>query len=397
MKINNEANNQESNISEVTQIQPNTPQQSVENIPSQPPESTLPQKTGKKWLLPGLIGLAVVASGVASYLAYQNFQLKKEQPSLGQTTQSPTSDIPSPTTNPTSDWETYSNTSAGFSIKHPMGWRKAETANWVGFGPQEIGEDVLWGVSFYNKSEKTVAQIKDDIGKQFSDRKQTEEAITLEGLNATKVITTTNQFADWYSVTIIINNGNVLYTVSNGAQTDMVLNEMLTKKTGEDYNISFEDFYTSFTRLITDLTLRWETYENEKYKYEITYPKGLLSDRLYGAPSNADPRSEIPTNQSDNVCFRVEGPGTDTCIQVLSQSLNSKLGELKTSLPLEQKVSNKSISGIEWTLFIGTPDTLTHRTSYSIFMTEKNDLLYAIAFVVKETSDEMMSSFKFSE
>jgi hypothetical protein len=102
------------------------------------------------------------------------------------------------------------------------------------------------GVSFYNKSEKTISQIKDEVGKQFSDRKQTDETIVFNGLTATKVVTTTNQYPDWYSVTIIIDNGNMLYAIGNGAQTDKALNDMLLKRTGKNYNISFEDFYTSF-------------------------------------------------------------------------------------------------------------------------------------------------------
>jgi hypothetical protein len=61
------------------------------------------------------------------------------------------------------------------------------------------------------------------------------------------VVTTTNQFADWYSVVIIIDNGDMLYSIGNGAQTDTALNEMLTKRTGQDYDITFEDYYTSFS------------------------------------------------------------------------------------------------------------------------------------------------------
>ena len=101
-------------------------------------------------------------------------------------------------------------------------------------------------MQFYNKSEKTTTQIKGEDGKQFPDRKQTEETIAFGRLTATKVITTTNQFADWYSVTIIIDSGNMLYAIGNGAQTDKALNEMIAKRTGKNSNISFEDFYSSF-------------------------------------------------------------------------------------------------------------------------------------------------------
>lgn len=144
------------------------------------------------------------------------------------------------------NWETYTNSSASFSIRYPSGWRKVESTNQTGFGPQEIGEDVVWGISFYNKSDKTITQIKDELGKKFPDRTQTEEIISINGLPATKVITTTKQSENWYSVLIIIDSGNMLYAISNGSQNDKALNEMITKRTGKSSNSSFEDLYMSF-------------------------------------------------------------------------------------------------------------------------------------------------------
>lgn len=89
MKQNNEVGNPETNVPETTQAQTGVPQQSVDGTPEQPSlEPTPPQKTGKKWVLPGLIGL-VIALGIAGYFAYQNIQLKKEQPRLAQPTQTP--------------------------------------------------------------------------------------------------------------------------------------------------------------------------------------------------------------------------------------------------------------------------------------------------------------------
>lgn len=253
MEKSSETGNPETNTHESTQTQVDIPQQPATEL-------AMSQKTSNKWLVPVLVGLVAVSLGVASYFAYQNHQLRQQNTqtqsspisvsSEPMTTIVPTSVVSSTTPGiSTSNWETYLNTSAGFSIKHPAGWRKIETENWVGFGPQEIGEDVTWGVSYYNKSTKTVAQIKDEVGKQFADRKQTEETINFEGITATKVITTTNQYADWYSVTIIVDSGNMFYVIGNGAQTDTALNKMLTKRTGKDYNVTFEDYYTSFKLL----------------------------------------------------------------------------------------------------------------------------------------------------
>lgn len=254
MEENNEINRPETNTHETSQTQVDISQQPTT-------ETTLPQKTNNKWRAV-LTGLVVISLGIAIYFAYQNYQLRQQStqmepcptsiPSETATTTVPKSIVlstPPGAEISTSDWETYSNASAGFSIKHPAGWGKgggADNWNWVGFGPQEIREDVLWAVSFYNKSEKTMAQIKDESGEQFDDRKQTEEAINLEGLTATKVVTTTNQYTNWYLVTIIIESDDMLYAINNGAQTDTALNEMLIKRTGKDYEITFEDYYTSF-------------------------------------------------------------------------------------------------------------------------------------------------------
>lgn len=215
--------------------------------PTQPSESK--SSSPVKYILLGVLGIALLAASASAgywYGTQQVQQLAKPTPAVSQPTTKPTS-TPTPIfEDETANWETYTNTLAKFIIKNPAGWRKIETENWVGFGPQEVGEDVLWGVSFYNKSEKTVSEIKNDIGKQFSDRKQSEETVTFNGLSAIKVVTTTNQYADWYSVSMIIDSGNMLYAIGNGAQADTVLNEMLLKRTGKEYNINFEDFYSSF-------------------------------------------------------------------------------------------------------------------------------------------------------
>lgn len=227
----------------------------MEEAPTATPASEEPNEIAEKpprnWLKTlgfTLLGL-VLASGIfaAGYFTALKTQPTKVAPFPTPTPQpiSQVTPIPIPTPDPTANWETYTNTAAGFSIKHPTGWRKSEASNWVGFGPQEIGEDVLLGVSFYDKSEKTTSQIKDDIGKQFPGRKQSEETITINNLTATKIVTTTNEIADWYSVILIIDSGNSLFAISNGAQTDSALNEMLLRRTGKKYDISFEQFYST--------------------------------------------------------------------------------------------------------------------------------------------------------
>jgi hypothetical protein len=221
-----------------------------------------PNSSGRSRLNPLLLFMivTVILIGTVGYFAYQKFQFKEQNVQIHPTpafispeptvTTAPSPivlTIPSVTLAP--GWKTYTNQSANFTITHPAGWNVSEYANYVGFGPHEISEDAVWGVSFYNKSERSLVQIKDDIGKQISDRQQTEEPVVVGGLRATKIMTTSPQFPDFYSVTIIIDNGNMLYAIYNGSQTDTALHTMLQKRTGRVYAISFEDFYTSF-RLI---------------------------------------------------------------------------------------------------------------------------------------------------
>ena len=82
-------------------------------------ETTLPQKTGKKWLISVLIGIVVLSLGTASFFAYQIFQLKKEQPDLDQIIPMHTTSVSTTTPDPTSKWETYSGNE--YSFKYPQG------------------------------------------------------------------------------------------------------------------------------------------------------------------------------------------------------------------------------------------------------------------------------------
>lgn len=285
MEKNTEINSPETNIAGETTTQNSMPEQSVNATSLNKPVVT------NMWLIPILIGTVLLSLSLAGFFAYQNYQLK-QQVVLPNPTPTPT--LPSITTTPTIavsmtsatlGWEIYSNVLSGFTIKYPTGWRTVESKNNVGFGPQEIGEDVVWVIQFYNKSEKTITQLVDEIGKQFPDRKQTEEIISLDGLYATKVTTTTNKFANWYSVSIIIDSGNMLYAISNGAQTDKALNEMIANKTGKSSNISFDNFYASFKQINTStpaiktttkklnysVPTEWTTVTDSSNSFQLSY------------------------------------------------------------------------------------------------------------------------------
>jgi len=123
MEKSNEVSNPETIVPGATQPQTNVPQQYANETPEQQfTEPSFPQNTNKKWLLPSLIALIIVAFSIAGYFAYQNFQLKKEQPNIGQTSPTPTADTPSPTTDKTASWKTLTSGQFGFTLKYPNDW-----------------------------------------------------------------------------------------------------------------------------------------------------------------------------------------------------------------------------------------------------------------------------------
>jgi hypothetical protein len=69
-----------------------------------------------------------------------------------------------------SSWQTYTNPTIGYSIQYPSGWRKQEWDSGIGFGPKEIGEDVILGISYYSKEDTEPSNFIDKIGSQFADR-----------------------------------------------------------------------------------------------------------------------------------------------------------------------------------------------------------------------------------
>jgi len=195
--------------------------------------------------------LLLVSCIIAGFFAYQTQKLAKElqefrNQELATLILTPTFE---PGTEPeqiplevlTKDWKTYTDSKQRFSIKYPSTWRII-SGDFFGTGPKEIGEDVLWGVNTFDINTNPMSKIIDDLGKQFADRKQTKNEIKVGNLNATQIITTTPTFDDWYSETIIFEDADTIFTVSNGAIKDSNLEEM----TGVPAGITFKDFYSTF-------------------------------------------------------------------------------------------------------------------------------------------------------
>ena len=167
-------------------------------------------------------------------------------------TKSPTPSLKptlTPTVSPTVDqavdysaWQSYTNQRALYEVSYPNGWRVVSQDTGEGYGPEEVGEDILWSINVYEKSKYTLEQIVAEFGKQFSDRKQTQQKVVINDLPAVKYVTTTPSMPAWILETILIENNSVYLVISNGAIT----NEGLQKMNGVPEGTTFEKFYTSF-------------------------------------------------------------------------------------------------------------------------------------------------------
>jgi hypothetical protein len=129
-------------------------------------------------------------------------------------------------------------------IKYPQDWKIVNEINAknlnrptavllsVSFGNGTIGNgyDGELFVSVYDKrTADTETPIK-DTGKQFSDRQEKRENITINGISAVKVTVTTPSIPSWVYEVVKIEQDNYSYLISNGAiKTDL-----------------FDSFYGSF-------------------------------------------------------------------------------------------------------------------------------------------------------
>jgi len=127
-----------------------------------------------------------------------------------------------------SNWNTYSSTKFGFTIKYPKmiskyneSWQYEEiglgsTGTMIGFGaPSSKSGGYIWGVGIF--TDKTVEQLIKEQGQQFTDRKESRKNIVVNGKSALFVTVTTNQYPDWISKTVYVEQNGKIYVISNGA------------------------------------------------------------------------------------------------------------------------------------------------------------------------------------
>lgn len=104
--------------------QPNQPQTPTPD-PSPPPTPPPSEKKPVNWPFIGVSGLLVIALGIAGFFAYQNYNLKQQEPQvqptpapeISITSPTPTTNLPTPTPDQSADWKTYSTST--YQVKYP--------------------------------------------------------------------------------------------------------------------------------------------------------------------------------------------------------------------------------------------------------------------------------------
>jgi hypothetical protein len=155
MNDSNQTSSSESGVFEDEQRQENTGQQPMGEVGKQlSVESTPTGKKGKKWLLPGLLSLVVIALGVVGYFVYQDWQLKKEVPSQEQVSPTPAEELPTPTIDPTAGWQSYNNDEYKFSFKYPSDYLLSDKL--LKILPEDT--NTLMGITIINEEKKEWGQ-----------------------------------------------------------------------------------------------------------------------------------------------------------------------------------------------------------------------------------------------
>jgi hypothetical protein len=117
MESKDESTKQVVDTPESTHEQPNVTQESSDQPLNQPTTEPVSPKKPKKWLIPTLVVTLILALGTAGFFAYKYFFPVKQ--AISPYPQAPTS---TPLVDPTTSWETFTNTKFGYTFKYPTGW-----------------------------------------------------------------------------------------------------------------------------------------------------------------------------------------------------------------------------------------------------------------------------------
>jgi hypothetical protein len=138
----------------------------------------------------------------------------------------------------TSDWKSYRNKDYGVEINYPSkvswGIYYVDGEDWfavdnskqagyvdrlsVGFGtPSSKSGGLIWGLEVINKNNFDQEKYIKVIGSQFTDRQEKRENILIGSTTALLVTVTTEINKDWVSKLVIVENGDKVYLMGNGA------------------------------------------------------------------------------------------------------------------------------------------------------------------------------------
>lgn len=205
-----------------------SPEPSVNKLAVQPNQS-------KRMLIIIAIAAALLAFGIGGYFLgmQKSSEMSQGQQSIYQpqaspttatfSSPTPTNTVITPSTDSTTNWNTYTSGKFNFTIKYPKrisayneNWQYEEFGNQVGFGtPSSKSGGYIWGV--YVSEDKNIEELMKESGSQFSDRIESKQNIVVNGKSAILLTVTTNQVKDWVSKNVYIQDRGKVYAIMNGA------------------------------------------------------------------------------------------------------------------------------------------------------------------------------------
>ena len=139
-------------------------------------------------------------------------------------------------------WTKQVSFEAGFTIDYPCGWNSTKHPLVSTFTPPEIYYDHLWGIRVYEKDDRSIqdaiGDLIADMGDQWgTDRSEQRQTITLRNNQPALLVTvTTASDPTWVYKAVIVEKGDFIYFISNGATLEY----------------DFDTFYKSFELLDPD-------------------------------------------------------------------------------------------------------------------------------------------------
>ncbi len=129
-----------------------------------------------------------------------------------------------------SDWKIYKNDKYGFEVKYPnkinsnIGyinneeWYTSGNYNSISFGtPSSKSGGLIWNISIQSKDGFDIEKNIKLMGNQFSDRRESRQNFSIDGIPVLLVTIKTDTNKDWVLKVIYIEKDNKVYMIENGA------------------------------------------------------------------------------------------------------------------------------------------------------------------------------------